>query len=84
MRVLSGIQPSGTLHLGNYLGAIKQYLELQSKHECLFFIANYHAMTTVQNGAQLKENTLQVAIDYLALGLNLHKLVFLYNLKSPN
>lgn len=70
MRVLSGIQPSGTLHLGNYLGAIKQYLELQSKHECLFFIANYHAMTTVQNGEQLRENTIQVAIDYLALGLN--------------
>lgn len=70
MRVLSGIQPSGILHLGNYLGAIKQYLELQSKHECLFFIANYHAMTTVQNGEQLRENTIQVAIDYLALGLN--------------
>lgn len=70
MRVLSGIQPSGTLHLGNYLGAIKQYLELQSKHECLFFIANYHAMTTVQNGNLLRENTMQVAIDYLALGLD--------------
>jgi len=70
MRVLSGIQPSGTLHLGNYFGAIKQYLELQSKHECLFFIANYHAMTTVQNGNLLRENTMQVAIDYLALGLN--------------
>jgi len=70
MRVLSGIQPSGTLHLGNYLGAIKQYLELQSKHECLFFIANYHAMTTVQNANLLRENTMQVAIDYLALGLD--------------
>lgn len=70
MRVLSGIQPSGTLHLGNYLGAIKQYLELQSKHECFFFIANYHAMTTVQDAKQLRENTMQVAIDYLALGLN--------------
>lgn len=83
MRVLSGIQPSGTLHLGNYLGAIKQYLELQSKHECLFFIANYHAMTTVQNGPQLKEYTIQVAIDYLALGLDPKKATLFVQSEIP-
>ncbi|PCJ59042.1 MAG: tryptophan--tRNA ligase [Planctomycetota bacterium] len=73
MRVLSGIQPSGIMHLGNYFGAIQQYLELQSKHECLFFIANFHAMTSIHDNKILKENTLQVAIDYLALGLDPEK-----------
>ncbi len=70
MRVLSGIQPSGRLHLGNYLGAMAQYLELQQEHECFFFIANYHSMTTVQDAALLRANTLNVAIDYLAIGLD--------------
>ncbi|MCH8193992.1 MAG: tryptophan--tRNA ligase, partial [Planctomycetes bacterium] len=49
MRVLSGIQPSGKLHLGNYCGAMKQHIALQEEHECFFFIANYHALTTIQN-----------------------------------
>ena len=53
MRVLSGIQPSGRLHLGNYFGAIKQYLELQHEHEAFYFIANYHAMTTLQEAEAL-------------------------------
>jgi tryptophanyl-tRNA synthetase len=70
MRVLSGIQPSGKLHLGNYLGAIKQHIELQHEHECLFFIANYHSLTTVQDRETLRQLTLDVALDYLALGLD--------------
>ncbi|MCH7720719.1 MAG: tryptophan--tRNA ligase [Planctomycetes bacterium] len=70
MRVLSGIQPSGRLHLGNYLGAIKQHLELQTEHECLYFIANYHALTTIRDADQLARNTFDVASDYLALGLD--------------
>ena len=53
MRVLSGIQPSGKLHLGNYLGAMKQHLEMQHEHECFFFIANYHTLTTIQDRERL-------------------------------
>jgi len=70
MRVLSGIQSSGKLHLGNYLGAMKQHIEAQHEHECFFFIANYHSLTTVQDAKLLRELTLDVALDYLALGLD--------------
>lgn len=70
MRVLSGIQSSGKLHLGNYLGAIKQHVELQDNHECFFFIANYHALTSIQDAAEMRDRTLDVALDYLALGLD--------------
>ena len=70
MKVLSGIQPSGELHLGNYFGAIRQYLRMQEEHECYFFIANYHALTTVRDGARLRELTFQCATDYMALGLD--------------
>ncbi|MFH0980249.1 MAG: tryptophan--tRNA ligase [Planctomycetota bacterium] len=70
MRVLSGIQSSGKLHLGNYLGAIKQHLELQHGNECFFFIANYHALTTVQDAERQRQLTRDVALDYLALGLD--------------
>jgi len=73
MRVLSGVQPSGTLHIGNYFGAIRQHLELQHKHECLFFIANYHTLTTVQEPSRLRQLASGVAIDYLALGLDPNK-----------
>ena len=70
MRVLSGIQSSGKLHLGNYLGAMKQHIEDQHAHDCFFFIANYHSLTTVQDPALQRELTLDVALDYLALGLD--------------
>lgn len=73
MRVLSGIQSSGKLHLGNYLGAMKQHIELQHGHECFFFIANYHALTTVQDAAKQRAMTRDVALDYLALGLDPNK-----------
>lgn len=69
-RILSGIQPSGIIHLGNYFGAIAQYLELQDENESFIFIANYHAMTSIKNKDELKKNTLEVAIDYLAIGLD--------------
>ncbi|MEW6730499.1 MAG: tryptophan--tRNA ligase [Acidobacteriota bacterium] len=69
-RILSGIQPSGKLHLGNYFGAIKQHIALQEEGEAFYFIANYHALTTVQDAAELRRLTLDVAIDYLALGLD--------------
>lgn len=75
-RILSGVQPSGKLHLGNYFGAVKQHIELQEKGNCFYFIANYHALTTLQDGAKLAEYTRDVALDYLALGLDPAKAVF--------
>ena len=62
MRILSGVQPSGKLHLGNYFGAIKQHLELQHQGEAFYFIADYHALTTVRDAKALEENTRDVAV----------------------
>ena len=70
MRALSGIQPSGDLHIGNYFGALKQYIELQEKHEGFYFIANYHALTTIRDADELRGNVLSLATDFLALGLD--------------
>ena len=71
MRILTGIQPSGKLHWGNYFGAMKSMFDLQAKGEDMFmFIANFHAMTTVRDGAALRESTREVALDYLACGLD--------------
>ncbi len=69
-RVLSGIQPSGQLHLGNYAGAIRQFLDLQHDHEMFVFVASYHALTTVRDPAILRTNIRQVVTDYLAFGLD--------------
>lgn len=69
-RILSGVQPSGRLHLGNYFGAIKQHIELQHSAECFYFIADYHSMTTIHDAAVRREHTWNVALDYLALGLD--------------
>src|SRR5690349_3514878 len=70
MRVLSGIQPTGRFHWGNYFGAIRQYIDLQTAGESYYFIANLHALTTVRDPAVLKQNTLDAALDLLALGLD--------------
>ncbi len=76
-RVLSGIKPSSdSLHLGNYFGAVKQHIKLQEKYEAYFFIADLHALTTVHNKKQLETNILDIALDYLALGLNPEKTIF--------
>jgi tryptophanyl-tRNA synthetase len=75
-RILSGVQPSGKLHLGNYFGAIRQHIALQSEGECFFFIADLHALTTIQDAKELRENSRAVALDYLALGLDAEKTVF--------
>jgi len=71
--VLSGLQSSGKLHIGNYFGAIRQHIMLQEKNDCYYFIANYHALTTIQDKGVLEENTLMMAVDYLALGLDPQK-----------
>ena len=68
--VVSGIQPSGRLHLGNYFGAIRQHIDLHQEHDAYYFIVNYHAMTTVQDAETLREHTFDVALDYLALGFD--------------
>ena len=70
MRILSGIQPSGTLHLGNYFGMMKPAIELQNQGEALYFIANYHSMTSLFNASQRRQNTVNVALDFLACGLD--------------
>jgi tryptophanyl-tRNA synthetase len=70
MRVLSGIQPTGRFHWGNYFGAIRQYIDLQHGNESYYFIANLHALTTVRDPAILRQNTLDAALDLLALGLD--------------
>ncbi|MCO5169514.1 MAG: tryptophan--tRNA ligase [Planctomycetes bacterium] len=70
MRILSGVQPSGELHLGNYFGAIVQHLALQGQGDALYFIADYHALTTIQDAARLRDLTRDVAATYLALGLD--------------
>lgn len=70
MRVLSGVQPTGKLHIGNYFGAIRQYVQLQSEHDGFYFMANYHALTTVHDGPTLRQQTLDIAADFLALGLD--------------
>lgn len=76
MRVLSGIQPSGTLHLGNYFGAIRQHIAMQTGHEAYYFIADYHALTSVRDAQQLRDYTRDVAMTYLALGLDPKQAVF--------
>ncbi len=76
MRLLTGIQPSGDLHIGNYFGSIRAMVEAQQEHDVFAFIANYHAMTTVHDGKRLSTLTLQAAMDFLALGIDPEKSTF--------
>src|SRR5258707_419494 len=76
MRILSGIQPSGALHLGNYFGMMRPAIELQEQGEAYYFIANYHSMTSLFDADQRRKNTLDVALDFLACGLDPKKSVF--------
>ena len=76
MRVLSGIQPSGALHLGNYFGMMQPAMELEKQGEAYYFIANYHSMTSLFDADQRRRNTIEVALDFLACGLDPQKTVF--------
>src|SRR5438132_1399462 len=76
MRILSGIQPSGALHLGNYFGMMRPAIELQEQGEALYFIADYHSMTSLFDPAERRKNSLDVALDFLACGLDPKKSVF--------
>jgi tryptophanyl-tRNA synthetase len=76
MRVLSGIQPSGDLHIGNYFAMMKRMIEYQKNHELFCFIVNYHALTTVFDADRLRKQTLDAACDFLALGIDPEKSIF--------
>jgi tryptophanyl-tRNA synthetase len=76
MRTLTGITPSGTLHIGNYFGAMRPAIEAQAAGDCFYFIANYHSMTSVTDAAERRKNTLGIALDWLACGLDPQKSVF--------
>lgn len=73
MRIFSGIRPTGDIHIGNYLGAIKQWIELQEKNECVFCIVDLHAITTPYKPEELQKNIFETAIIYLAAGINPEK-----------
>jgi len=73
--LLSGIQPSGRPHIGNYFGAMKRFVEFQETHHCYFMIADYHALNTIQDPKVMQENIVNLAIDYLAIGLDPKKSV---------
>jgi len=76
LRVLSGIQPTGRQHIGNYFGAMRQHLQLQADHEAFYFIADFHALTSGSSAKELAQHSLDLALDYLALGLDTEKTVF--------
>jgi tryptophanyl-tRNA synthetase len=73
MRILSGIQPSGALHIGNYFGALKQFIDLQNANDAYYFVADYHALTSVRNATQLRGFTFDVFVTMLSLGLDPEK-----------
>jgi len=76
LRALSGIQPSGRLHIGNFFGAMRQHLQFQAEHNCFYFIADYHALTSSPAPDDVAGHTLGVAMDYIALGLDTGKTIF--------
>jgi tryptophanyl-tRNA synthetase len=83
-RVLSGMRPTGKLHLGNYMGALHNWVRLQDQYECYFFIADWHALTTdYADPSQIKQNTVDVALDYLAAGLDPEKSVLFVQSHVP-
>ena len=75
-RVLSGIQPSGKLHLGNYFGMMSRMIKYQEANDLFCFIVNYHALTTIHDKNELKDNTINAALDFLALGMDPEKSTF--------
>ncbi|TWU01882.1 tryptophan--tRNA ligase [Neorhodopirellula pilleata] len=83
MRVLSGIQPTGRPHWGNYFGAIRQYIDLQENNDGFYFIADLHALTTVRHPDQLRQNVIDTALDMLALGLDPNKATLFVQSQIP-
>jgi len=84
MRVLSGTQPTGDyLHIGNYFGALRQYVSFQEEHEALYFVADYHSMNSVRDAKQRREFTRSVALDYLACGIDPARAVLFRQSDAP-
>jgi len=81
--ILSGIQSSGQLHLGNYFGALRQHIQMQEEGDAYYFIANYHSLTSINDGDEIYQNTIDVALDYLALGLDPEKCTFFVQSDVP-
>ena len=81
-RILSGIQPSGDLHIGNYLGAIKNFVSLQEEYECFFCVVDLHAITVWQDPKQLSNNIRQVIAAFIASGIDPNKNVLYYKLRN--
>jgi len=71
--LLSGVKPTGRPHIGNYFGAMKQFVDMQDDYQCLFMLADYHALNFIQDDAEMKQGILDLALDYLALGLDPQK-----------
>lgn len=82
-KLVSGIQASGRLHIGNYLGAMRQFVELQDEYDAHIFVANYHALTTVQDKELLEKQTMDVVLDYLAVGLDPEKVTLYTQTQVP-
>lgn len=83
MRILTGLQPSGTLHIGNYFGAMQPAVAMQEKGDSFYFIADYHAMTTVEDPSTLRENVHNLALDFLSVGLDPERCVFFRQSSVP-
>ncbi len=81
--ILSGITPSGRLHIGNYFGALRQHIDMQNQGDAFYFIANYHSLTSINDGEKVRENSINIALDYLALGLDPEKCTFFVQSDIP-
>ncbi|HEY0221203.1 MAG TPA: tryptophan--tRNA ligase, partial [Candidatus Paceibacterota bacterium] len=68
--LLSGVKPTGRPHIGNYFGAMRQFVDMQDEYQCYFMLADYHALNFIQNGGEMKQGIIDLALDYLALGLD--------------
>jgi len=82
-RIFSGVQPTGTLHLGNYLGAIKNFVELQEKYNCIYCVVDQHAITVDQNPQELRSNILEVLASFIAAGVNYQKQIIFQQSSVP-
>lgn len=82
--LVSGVKPTGRPHIGNYFGAMKQFVDLQNEYDSRIFVANLHALTTLQNKDELKENSREVVLDYLAIGLDPEKTSIYYQSEVPH
>jgi len=83
MKIFSGMRPSGQLHIGNYLGALKNWVELQKKHSCVFGVVDYHAITTPFNPKQISKDTINLVLDYLAAGIDPKKSIIIIQSHIP-